>query len=95
MYHRTASLSISAQNKIIYEINSAPGSIKKPLFPIMSNSKPLAAAVLWRYYAKGFFEWDDPIIKFWPEYGNNGKDRTSIKNILTHTAGVPNHEYLP
>jgi len=94
-YHRTASLSISAQNKIIYEINSTPRTIKKPLFPIMSISKPLAAAVLWRYYAKGFFEWDDPIIKFWPEYGNNGKDRTSIKNILTHTAGVPNHESLP
>ena len=94
-YHRTASLSISAQNKIIYEINSTPGTIKKPLFPIMSLSKPLAAAVLWRYYAKGFFEWDDPIMKFWPEYGNNGKETTSIKNILTHTAGIPSHESLP
>lgn len=31
---------------------------------------------------------NDPVIKYVPEYNNNGKENTTIKNLLLHNAGL-------
>lgn len=35
------------------------------------------------------FNIDDPVTKFIPEYDNNKKRDTTIKNLLLHNAGLP------
>jgi CubicO group peptidase (beta-lactamase class C family) len=34
------------------------------------------------------FSLDDPVVKFIPEFGQNGKDKITIKNLLLHNAGL-------
>ncbi|HEY0963783.1 MAG TPA: serine hydrolase domain-containing protein, partial [Pseudomonadales bacterium] len=38
---------------------------------------------------RGLVHPDDPVIKYWPEYGRNGKEKTLIRHFLDHTAAVP------
>ena len=35
------------------------------------------------------FELDAPITDIWPEYGQNGKQETTLRHLLTHRAGMP------
>ena len=93
-YFQTASLSIKVKNLPVININNISEKIITPLFPIMSISKIFVAAVIWRYYFKGYIHWDDPIIKFWPEFGKNGKEKISVKHVLSHTSGIPYHDSI-
>jgi len=30
-----------------------------------------------------------PVTRYWPEYGQNGKEKTEVRHFLSHSAGVP------
>lgn len=32
---------------------------------------------------------DEPVATYWPEYGRRGKERTTLRHVLTHRAGRP------
>ena len=36
---------------------------------------------------KGLMQLDDPIVKFWPEFGQQGKEEITMGDILGHTSG--------
>jgi N-acetylmuramic acid 6-phosphate etherase len=40
---------------------------------------------------QGEFRLDDPISMFIPEFGQGGKERVTIRHLLTHTSGLPAH----
>lgn len=54
----------------------------------LSASKPFAAVALAQLREHGLLDFDDPVIRFIPEFGQNGKGRITLKHILTHTAGI-------
>jgi CubicO group peptidase (beta-lactamase class C family) len=54
----------------------------------LSASKPLAAVALAQLRERGLLDFDDPVVKFIPEFAANGKERITLKHILTHTAGL-------
>ena len=60
------------------------------LFRVFSCSKPLAAAALWVLKDRGALDWDDSVVRHWPEFVANGKGRVTIEQVLTHRAGLPN-----
>ena len=37
----------------------------------------------------GLFEYEDKVTKFWPEFGQNGKQDVQICDILRHECGLP------
>ena len=39
-------------------------------------------------YDKKLFSLDDPVVKYLPEFGVNGKDKITIKNLMLHNAGL-------
>ncbi len=39
--------------------------------------------------ARGQLDIDAPVTDYWPEYGTKGKDKTTVRMMLDHTAGVP------
>lgn len=59
------------------------------LFRIFSCGKPLAAACLWVLKERGKVGWDDPVVKHWPEFRSHGKDKITVRHVLTHQAGLP------
>ncbi len=32
---------------------------------------------------------EDKVVKYWPEFGKNGKEEITVGMILNHTAGLP------
>ncbi len=40
---------------------------------------------------RGYFRLDDALARFIPEFGQNGKEDITIRHLLTHTSGLPDH----
>ncbi|MEU8250572.1 serine hydrolase domain-containing protein [Nonomuraea sp. NPDC048916] len=54
-----------------------------------STSKPFAALAALTAVADGAPGLDEPVGKYWKEYACHGKDDTTLRQILTHRAGLP------
>lgn len=58
-------------------------------FLLGSISKPIAIAALMTQYDKGKFQLDDPVQKYLPQFKGELREKATIKNLLTHTSGLP------
>lgn len=59
------------------------------IFDMASLTKCLATATaMMQLYEQGKFQLDDPIAKYLPEFAVNGKDKITIRQILTHHSGL-------
>jgi CubicO group peptidase (beta-lactamase class C family) len=38
---------------------------------------------------RGELEFGAPVTRYWPEYGQNGKEKTEVRHFMSHSAGVP------
>jgi CubicO group peptidase (beta-lactamase class C family) len=59
------------------------------IFLIASITKPLVAAAVVKLIENGEIILDDPVTRFVPEFGQNGKADVRIRHLLTHTSGLP------
>jgi len=59
------------------------------MFVLYSSTKPLAAACLYILWERGKLGWDNLVSDHWPEFAQNGKERITIRHILTHQGGFP------
>jgi CubicO group peptidase (beta-lactamase class C family) len=61
------------------------------LFVLFSATKPLSAVCLHILLERGRFDLDDPVARFWPEFARNGKAAVTVRHVLTHSGGFPQH----
>jgi CubicO group peptidase (beta-lactamase class C family) len=59
------------------------------LFHVYSVTKAVVATALNMQVDRGIVDYDAPVVEYWPEYGKNGKEKTTVRDILTHRAGIP------
>lgn len=59
------------------------------IFLIASISKPINVAALMTLYDQGEFQLEDRAGKFLPEFKGDGRDKVTIRNLLTHGSGLP------
>ncbi|MFI5781507.1 serine hydrolase domain-containing protein [Nocardia sp. NPDC051570] len=55
---------------------------------VFSATKGIAATVVHRLADRGLIEYDAPVARYWPEFGAAGKDRITVRQLLTHRAGL-------
>lgn len=55
---------------------------------VASISKGWSMMVLHLLMERGLITLDTPIVDVWPEFGANGKERTTLRHFVHHTAGV-------
>jgi CubicO group peptidase (beta-lactamase class C family) len=55
---------------------------------LMSTTKGLSALTLAQAQARGLLDYDAPVIDYWPEFGQHGKSRVTVAQLLAHQAGV-------
>lgn len=55
---------------------------------IFSSGKSMESIVMGLLYDKGLFKFEDKITKFWPEFGQSGKDDVRICDVLRHESGL-------
>jgi CubicO group peptidase (beta-lactamase class C family) len=58
-------------------------------FCVYSAAKAMSTTVVHLLAERGVFSLDDRVCEYLPSYTSHGKDRTTIRHVLTHSAGVP------
>ncbi len=56
---------------------------------VFSNTKAATALCAHMLAEDGTLDLDAPVVRYWPEYGQGGKQGTTVRMLLDHTAGVP------
>lgn len=56
---------------------------------VRSATKGVAAAVPLLLHQRGRLDLDAPVSTYWPEFKAAGKERTLVRHLLSHRAGVP------
>src|SRR5438046_9078275 len=59
------------------------------LFTSWSTTKGFVATCLHILADRGHVDYDTPVATYWPEFGVHGKDVVTVREALTHRAGVP------
>ncbi|PXX56481.1 CubicO group peptidase (beta-lactamase class C family) [Nocardia tenerifensis] len=53
-----------------------------------STSKGVASTVMHRLAERGLLDYDEPVASYWPEFAAAGKERITVRELLTHRAGL-------
>lgn len=56
---------------------------------VYSCTKGVAALAAHVLVDRGLLDLEAPVTDYWPEYGQAGKERTTVRMLLDHSAGVP------
>src|SRR5213082_2132301 len=58
-------------------------------FYCYSVVKAAASTITHILVERGLFGYDTPVVEVWPEFGAHGKEKVTVRHVLSHTAGVP------
>ncbi|GIP17331.1 esterase [Paenibacillus montaniterrae] len=61
---------------------------KDTLVPVFSSTKGFAALAVAVAHSKGWIDYDAKISSYWAEFGTNGKENITIRQLLAHQAGL-------
>ena len=53
-----------------------------------STTKGVASTVVHRLADRGELDYDEPVASYWPEFASGGKGRVTVRELLTHRAGL-------
>ncbi|MEE8603693.1 serine hydrolase domain-containing protein [Euzebya tangerina] len=59
------------------------------LVTVFSTTKGMSSLAVALAHSRGLFEYDDLVVEHWPEFGQAGKDHITIRQLLSHQAGLP------
>ncbi|HEY8081282.1 MAG TPA: serine hydrolase domain-containing protein, partial [Acidimicrobiales bacterium] len=62
---------------------------RETLVDVFSVGKALLATAIARLVGHGALDLDAPLCATWPAFGAAGKERVTLRHVLSHTAGIP------
>jgi len=69
--------------------NFGKADSKDAVFLLASISKPISSAAFMTLYDQEELRLDDLVSKFIPEFKSDGREKITIRQLLTHTSGLP------
>jgi len=75
------------QRQFARNFGTAKGT--EPVFLLASITKPMTAAAVMTLIDSGELSLDDKAVKFFPAFTGEGREAITIRNLLTHTGGLP------
>ena len=55
---------------------------------VFSTTKGLSSLALAVAHSRGLFDYDETVATYWPEFAQNGKETITIRQLLSHQAGL-------
>jgi CubicO group peptidase (beta-lactamase class C family) len=55
---------------------------------VASTTKGLAGLAMALAHSRGLFDYDERIAKYWPEFAQQGKEMITVRQLLSHQAGL-------
>jgi CubicO group peptidase (beta-lactamase class C family) len=67
----------------------------RALHPVHSISKTVSATVIAMAWQDGLIDIDVPLMEYIPEFGCEGKETITIRQLMSHSAGIPTNPLNP
>lgn len=90
-----ASVCITRKGQVVVDLwgGLANAETKAPwerdtLSIVWSSTKGVTSLALNMLIDRGLVELDAPVSRYWPEYGQNGKEKTTVRMLLAHQTGI-------
>jgi CubicO group peptidase (beta-lactamase class C family) len=97
--HPGAQLCVSSDGKVL--IDEAFGSAREgvamhanSLTLWFSAGKPITAVAIGQLVERGLLKWETRVAEVIPEFARNGKETVTVRDLLTHTAGLRNADTI-
>jgi CubicO group peptidase (beta-lactamase class C family) len=55
---------------------------------MFSTTKGMSSIAVAHAHARGLFDYDAPVAEYWPEFAANGKESVTVRQLLSHQAGL-------
>ena len=55
---------------------------------VHSTTKGMAGLAMALAHSRGLFDYDERVAAYWPEFAQQGKDRITVRQLLSHQAGL-------
>ena len=70
-------------------INTSVGVDPDALINVFSCSKALSGIAFAQIVERGLIDLDETVVTYWPEFGVKGKSKITVRQLLSHQAGLP------
>ncbi|MCC2668520.1 MAG: hypothetical protein K0Q72_991 [Armatimonadetes bacterium] len=89
---------VGHRNKIVYRKAFGSRTVKPErtamtpdtVFDLASLTKVVATtSSVMSLVEDGRLRLSDPVTKYWPEWGQNGKEKITVRQLMTHSSGLP------
>ena len=90
--HPGAQVCVSLKGQVIVDLaigEASPGTpmTSDTLMLWMSSCKPITAIAVARQWEQGELDLDAPVASYLPAFAQGGKERVTVRHVLTHTGG--------
>lgn len=58
------------------------------LILVYSTTKGISGLAMALGHSRGYFDYDAPVANYWPEFAQNGKESITIRDLMSHQAGL-------
>ncbi|MEU8225789.1 serine hydrolase domain-containing protein [Kribbella sp. NPDC048915] len=82
-------VAVYRRGELVVDAVAGAGITPETLFFAASTGKGASATVANVLVDRGVLDYDLPIVELWPEFGAHGKERATLRHVLTHTVGLP------
>ena len=93
-YGGGAAAAVFIDGKAVVDIWAGPGRAdgtpwqQDTMSICYSGTKGIAATAIHMLATDGLIDYDAPVAEYWPEFGCNGKELITVRQILSHQAGL-------
>ena len=77
------------QGKSVFAKSFGESQSPNDIFLLASISKPMSATALMTLYDQGKLRLTDTVKKFIPEFTGAGRNKITVRQLLTHVSGLP------
>jgi CubicO group peptidase (beta-lactamase class C family) len=84
----SAQLCVLAGNATVVDLAGGPHLQRESVTGVYSATKGMAALALASIIERGLLELDAPVSTYWPEFSANGKSAVTVRQVLSHQAGL-------
>ncbi|WP_329005282.1 beta-lactamase family protein [Kribbella sp. NBC_00709] len=82
-------VAVYRHGELVVDAVTGDGVTPETLYYAASTGKGASATVANVLVDRGMLDYDQPIVDLWPEFGAHGKDKATLRHVLTHSVGLP------
>lgn len=86
----SAQVAVYQDGELIIDLAGGPHADADSITGVFSSTKGVAAVTVATLVEDGLLDLDAKVVHYWPEFAPHGKDQVTVRQLLSHQAGLIN-----